>query len=68
MTIELSANAPTKFIEAEGINYAYRRLGQPVACRSYSCSTLPGRWTAGIPCLWMASPRPGPSSSSTTRA
>lgn len=28
MTIELSANAPTKFIEAKGIKYAYRRLGQ----------------------------------------
>jgi len=29
MTIELSQNAPTKFIEANGITYAYRRLGQP---------------------------------------
>ena len=29
MTTELSANAPTKFIEANGIKYAYRRLGQP---------------------------------------
>ena len=27
--IEVSANAPTKFIEANGIKYAYRRLGQP---------------------------------------
>lgn len=28
MTIELSANAPTKLIEAKGIKHAYRRLGQ----------------------------------------
>ena len=29
MTIELSAHAPTSFIEANGVSYAYRRLGQP---------------------------------------
>ena len=29
MTIELSAHAPTSFIEANGVKYAYRRLGQP---------------------------------------
>lgn len=29
MTIELSAHAPTSFIEANGVTYAYRRLGQP---------------------------------------
>jgi hypothetical protein len=29
MTIELSAYAPTSFIEAIGVKYAYRRLGQP---------------------------------------
>jgi pimeloyl-ACP methyl ester carboxylesterase len=29
MTIELSAHAPTNFIEANGVTYAYRRLGQP---------------------------------------
>jgi len=29
MTIELSAHAPTSFIEANGIKYAYRRLDQP---------------------------------------
>src|SRR3954453_5869890 len=28
MTIELSAHAPTNFIEANGFTYAYRRLGQ----------------------------------------
>src|SRR4051794_5650537 len=29
MSIELSATAPTKFVEANGIKYAYRRIGQP---------------------------------------
>jgi pimeloyl-ACP methyl ester carboxylesterase len=29
MTIELSVAAPTKFVEANGIKYAYRRFGQP---------------------------------------
>src|SRR3954463_11203564 len=29
MTIELSAHAPTHLIEANGVTYAYRRLGQP---------------------------------------
>jgi len=29
MTIELSAHTPTSFIEANGVKYAYRRLGQP---------------------------------------
>jgi hypothetical protein len=29
MTIALSAHAPTIFIEANGVKYAYRRLGQP---------------------------------------
>ena len=29
MTIELSTHAPTSFIEANGVRYAYRRLGQP---------------------------------------
>jgi pimeloyl-ACP methyl ester carboxylesterase len=29
MTTELSATAPTKFVEADGIKFAYRRLGQP---------------------------------------
>ena len=29
MTTELSATAPTKFVEANGIKFAYRRLGQP---------------------------------------
>ena len=28
MTIELSAHAPTSFIDADGVRYAYRRLGQ----------------------------------------
>jgi len=28
MAIELSTTAPTEFVEANGIKYAYRRLGQ----------------------------------------
>ena len=30
MAIELSTTAPTEFVEANGIKYAYRRLGQSV--------------------------------------
>ena len=40
--------APTQFVEANGIRFAYRRFGKPAACRSFSTSTTPGRWTTGI--------------------
>jgi len=36
MTAHTHQTAPTQFVEANGIRFAYRRFGNRVACRSSS--------------------------------
>jgi hypothetical protein len=46
--IHTHQTAPTQFVEANGIRFAYRRFGNRVACRSFSTSTSRAPWTIGI--------------------
>ena len=45
--IHTHQTAPTQFVEANGIRFAYRRFGKSAACRSSSTSTTPAPWTTG---------------------
>ena len=46
--IHTHQTAPTQFVEANGIRFAYRRFGKPAACRSSSTSTFGAQWITGI--------------------
>ena len=46
--IHTHQTAPTQFVEANGIRFAYRRSANPAECRSFSTSTSPAPWTIGI--------------------
>ena len=48
MTQHTHQTAPTQYVEANGIRFAYRRFGKPMASRSSSTSTTPAPWTIGI--------------------
>jgi hypothetical protein len=48
MTQHNHQTAPTQFVEANGIRFAYRRFGNPAARRSSSTSISAGRWIIGI--------------------
>jgi hypothetical protein len=40
--------APTQFVEANGIRFAYRRFGEPDSVPLVFNMTSPERWTTGI--------------------
>ena len=48
MTQHTHQTAPTQYVEANGIRFAYRRFGKPNASPSSSTSTTPAPWTIGI--------------------
>jgi hypothetical protein len=53
MTTERSATAPTKFIDAGGITFAYRRLGQAagvplVFLQHFTVSRFGARWAVSV--------------------
>jgi len=39
--------APTEFVEANGIRFAYRRFARPGVCLSSSTSTTSAPWITG---------------------
>jgi hypothetical protein len=47
MTSDTHDTAPTQFVEANGIRFAYRRSAIRKACRSSSTSISEARWTTG---------------------
>jgi hypothetical protein len=51
--------APTQFVEANGIRFAYRRFARKVARRSSLCSAFVAEWITGIRWSLTALPRLG---------
>ena len=47
MTQHSHQTAPTQFVEANGIRFAYRRFGKAAACLSSSTCTSPAPWIIG---------------------
>jgi hypothetical protein len=48
MTTYTHQTAPTQFVEANGIRFAYRRFGNHRGVRSSSTSISAGLWITGI--------------------
>ena len=48
MTDYTHQTAPTQFVEANGIRFAYRRFGRPNGIPSLFNSILPAPWIIGI--------------------
>jgi len=49
VTTHTHQTAPTQFIEAKGIRFAYRRFGKAGGCLSSSTSTTRAPWITGTP-------------------
>ena len=48
MTIHTHQTAPTQYVDANGIRFAYRRFGKPSGLPLVFDSTTPVPWTIGI--------------------
>ena len=68
MTQFASSAAPTRYIDAAGVRYAYRRFGNERAGGCCVFSTSPARWTTGIRRSSTCWPAIAKSSCSTTPA